>query len=157
MTRTPMMVPRSIPPTAVVPIVRFPIAPGPVARTNGIRPAMKAKDVIRIGRKRNFPPSMAASLMLTPSWCRCTANSTIRIAFLPSSPTNMGVDVVGQPHDLQEEERSEDPDRQRQDHCQRQDETLVLPNQYQIDEDDYDQEDINSRVPLPRLVIREAF
>ena len=68
--------------------------------------------------------------------------------------TDLGVDVVGQPHDLQEQEGTEEPDRQRQDHGQRQHETLVLPNQYQIDEDDDDQEDINSRVPLVRLVIR---
>ena len=49
------------------------------------------------------------------------------------------------------------PDRQRQDHRQRQDETLVLPDQHQIDEDDDDQEDIDRRVPLVRLVVREAF
>ena len=89
MTRTPITVPTSIPPTAVVPMVRFPIAPGPVATTNGRRPAMKAKEVIRIGRKRNFPPSMAASWRLRPSRRRCTANSTIKIAFLPSRPTSM--------------------------------------------------------------------
>ena len=71
--------------------------------------------------------------------------------------TNLGVDVVGQPHDLQEQEGTEDPDRQRQDHGQRQDETLVLPDQYQIDEGDDDQEDINRLVPLFRLVVREAF
>ena len=123
---------------------------------------MKAKEVIRIGRKRNFPPSMAASLRLTPSWCRCTANSTIKNRVLAQQTdqhdqTNLGVDVVGQPHGLQEQEGTEDPDRQRQDHCQRQDETLVLPDQHQIDEDDDDQEDVNSLVPLFRLVIREAF
>ncbi len=162
MTKTPITVPTSIPPTAVVPMVRLPIAPGPVATTNGIRPAMKAKEVIRIGRKRNFPPSMAASLrvsaLLAPlhrefdDQDRVLAEQTDQ-----HDQTNLGVDVVGQPHDLQEQEGTEDPDRQRQDHGQRQDETLVLPNQYQIDEDDDDQEDINRLVPLSRLVIREAF
>ena len=89
MTSTPTTVPTSIPPAAVVPIVRLPIAPAPVAKTSGKRPAMKAKEVIWIGRKRNLPPSMAASLSDRPSLRRCTANSTIRIAFLPSKPTSI--------------------------------------------------------------------
>ena len=46
MTKTPMIVPTSMPPAPVVPMVRLPIAPAPVATTNGRRPAMKAKDVI---------------------------------------------------------------------------------------------------------------
>ena len=70
--------------------------------------------------------------------------------------TDLGVDVVGQPHGLQEEEGTEEPDRQRQDHGQRQDEALVLPDQHQIDEDDDDEEDINRLVPLSRLVVRET-
>jgi len=74
---------------AVVPIVRFPIAPGPVARTKGIRPAMNAKDVITIGLNRNLAPSIPASLMLSPSWLRWTANSMIKIAFLPKRPTSI--------------------------------------------------------------------
>src|SRR5208282_3830726 len=70
--------------------------------------------------------------------------------------TNLGVDVVGQPHGLQKQEGTEDPDRQRQDHRQRQYKTLVLPDQYQIDEGDYDEEDINRLVPFSRLVVRET-
>src|SRR5271157_6239837 len=62
--------------------------------------------------------------------------------------TNLGVDVVGQSHGLQEQEGTEEPDRQRQDHGQRQYKTLVLPDQYQIDEGDYDEEDINRLLPL---------
>src|SRR5262249_46813735 len=42
--------------------------------------------------------------------------------------TNLGVDVVGQTHGLQAQEGTEEPDRQRQDHGQRQYETLVLPD-----------------------------
>ena len=89
MIKTPMTVPTSMPPAPVVPMVRFPIAPAPVATTNGSRPAMKAKEVIWIGRKRSFAPSTAASCRDTPSSRRWTANSTIRIAFLPSRPTSM--------------------------------------------------------------------
>ena len=60
----PPIVPINIPPTAAVPIVRLPIAPAPDANTSGIRPAMKAILVIRIGRKRATAPSMAASAMV---------------------------------------------------------------------------------------------
>ena len=35
-------------------MVRLPTAPGPVATTSGIRPAMNANEVIRIGRKRSL-------------------------------------------------------------------------------------------------------
>src|SRR6202040_2493262 len=64
--------------------------------------------------------------------------------------TDLGVDVVGQPHDLQEQEGPEETDRQRQDHRQRQEKTLVLRDQDQIDEGDDDQEDDNSRGDLER-------
>jgi len=46
--------------------VRFPIAPAPVQRQRK-ETAMKAKEVIWIGRNRSFPPSTAASQRLTPS------------------------------------------------------------------------------------------
>ena len=52
-----------MPPRAEAPIVRFPIAPAPVATTKGINPTIKANDVINIGRKRVLAPSMAASKM----------------------------------------------------------------------------------------------
>jgi hypothetical protein len=51
---------KSIPPAAVVLIVLFPIAPAPEANINGISPAIKANDVINIGRKRAEAPSIAA-------------------------------------------------------------------------------------------------
>src|SRR5206468_2524060 len=71
--------------------------------------------------------------------------------------TDLGVDVVGQPHDLQEQEGTEDPDRQRQDDGQRQDEALVLRHQDEVDEGDDDQEDVDGLVPLFRLVVRDTF
>ena len=46
MKKTPTRVPTSIPPAPVLPMVRFPIAPAPVAKTSGMSPAMKAKEVI---------------------------------------------------------------------------------------------------------------
>ncbi|MNR23278.1 hypothetical protein D3C85_1402880 [compost metagenome] len=60
------MVPKSIPPSADPPIVRLPIAPAPEAKINGINPAIKANDVIKIGLKRTFAPSMAASSIVAP-------------------------------------------------------------------------------------------
>ena len=59
--KIPKPVPVSIPPTAPVPIAWSPLAPAPVAITNGIRPRMKAKDVINIGRSLACEPAMAAS------------------------------------------------------------------------------------------------
>ena len=42
-------------------------APAPVAITSGKVPKMNASEVIRIGRKRNLPPSRAALSMLSPA------------------------------------------------------------------------------------------
>ena len=39
---------------------RLPKAPAPLATANGIKPLIKAKEVIRIGRKRLVAPWMAA-------------------------------------------------------------------------------------------------
>ena len=50
---------------------------------------MKAKAVIRIGRKRSLAASSAASSTDMPASCWALANSTIRIAFLAARPTSM--------------------------------------------------------------------
>ena len=42
-------------------------APAPLETTNGKTPRMNANEVIRIGRKRTFPASMAASEMGFPA------------------------------------------------------------------------------------------
>ena len=65
--------------------------------------------------------------------------------------TDLGVDVVGQPHGLQEQERAEDADRQREDDGQRKHEALVLPDQHQVHEGDDDQEDVDGLVALVAL------
>ena len=77
------------PPAAEAPMVLLASAPAPVARSSGIMPAMKANDVIKIGRNRAFAPSIAASKIDMPWSCFWVANSTMRIAFLPSNPTSM--------------------------------------------------------------------
>ncbi|MNE53647.1 hypothetical protein D3C80_1483850 [compost metagenome] len=59
-TITPKIVPNNIPPAAAEPIVLFPISPAPEAIIKGIIPAVNAKDVIKIGRKRATAPSIAA-------------------------------------------------------------------------------------------------
>ena len=64
---TPITVPINSPPAAPVPIDRFPAAPTPLANTNGINPKIKAKEVIKIGRKRTLAPSMAALVKDIPS------------------------------------------------------------------------------------------
>ncbi|MNH96176.1 hypothetical protein D3C73_488400 [compost metagenome] len=89
MTITPSMVPISIPPTAAVPILRLPNAPAPLAIIKGIRPAINAKEVINIGRKRATAPSIEAVTISIPCLYFKLAYSTIRIAFLPSKPISM--------------------------------------------------------------------
>ena len=50
---------------------------------------MKAKAVIRMGRKRRRAASSAASCAGLPSSCFTFANSTMRIAFLAARPMSM--------------------------------------------------------------------
>src|ERR1700756_4014619 len=63
-----------------------PLAPAPVASTNGTTPSPKAKEVIRIGRNRRRDASTAASRIDLP-WTRrpSRAISTIRMPFLADS------------------------------------------------------------------------
>src|SRR5579862_382884 len=54
---TPTRVAASIPETTAVPSICRAAAPAPVATHRGKQPATKAKDVMRIGRKRSLAPS----------------------------------------------------------------------------------------------------
>ena len=89
MMNTPNTVPISMPPAAAVPIVLLPNFPGPEANINGINPAMKAKEVIKIGRKRILAPSNVALYMDIPSLCRCDANSTYQHGIFPNNPISI--------------------------------------------------------------------
>ena len=62
-------------------------APAPKENTSGNTPAMKAIDVIRIGRSLSRAASLAASTTPMPRISSSRANSTIRMAFLHASPT----------------------------------------------------------------------
>lgn len=65
------------------------LAPAPVASTSGNTPRIKAKDVIRIGRKRVRAASIAASKIGLPSKLRCSrATSTIKMPFFAESAIN---------------------------------------------------------------------
>ena len=79
----------SMPPKTVVPTDWRPILPAPLAKTSGSTPRMKATEVIRMGRSRMRAASMAASATLNPRSRSCSANSTIRIAFLLASAINI--------------------------------------------------------------------
>ena len=83
------MVPINNPPTAPVPMALFPRAPIPPANTNGNSPIIKANEVIRIGLRRTRAASIAASIREYQARLRCSANSTIRMAFLAKSPKSM--------------------------------------------------------------------
>jgi len=82
---SPKKVTPSIPKNTAVPSAWRSSAPGPVAITSGMTPRMKAKDVIRIGRRRLCAARTTASIGESPSSSACLANSTIRIAFLAAS------------------------------------------------------------------------
>ena len=79
----------SMPPTTEVPTELRAPAPAPVATASGITPRMKANEVIRIGRSRMRPASIAASAIPRPRSRSCSANSTIRIEFLAASPISI--------------------------------------------------------------------
>ena len=79
----------SIPPMTHMPITRREIAPAPLARARGTQPRMKAKDVMRIGRRRSFAPVRAASITGRPLSYSILANSTMRIAFFAARPMSM--------------------------------------------------------------------
>ena len=70
---------------------------------------------------------------------------------------NLTVNIICQSHLLQEQERTEDPNGQRQNHGQRQDEALVLSNENKVDEDHDDDEDVDRQVSFVGLIIRETF
>ena len=89
MITNPKTVPISIPPAAAVPMDLFPTEPAPDATHSGINPAIKANEVIKIGRKRCLAPSIAAGIISLPSLWLATANSTIKMAFLASNPINI--------------------------------------------------------------------
>ena len=65
-------------------------APAPLEIASGIQPKMNAKDVIKIGRKRIFAASIAASTKRMPrSSTRILAYSIIKIAFFAAKPTKV--------------------------------------------------------------------
>ncbi len=82
-----------IPANTAVPSARRAPAPAPVPITSGSTPRMNAKEVIRIGRRRTWAASMAASWMDRPSSRRSWANSTIRMAFLAASPISVTMPI----------------------------------------------------------------
>ncbi|MOA54051.1 hypothetical protein D3C78_1776080 [compost metagenome] len=72
----------------MIPVTERTSAPAPVESTNGTVPAIKAIDVITIGRNRSRHAFNADSTMPRPSISSSRANSTIRMAFLHASPTS---------------------------------------------------------------------
>ena len=87
MKNTPIVVANSIPKNTPVPIECRLAAPAPDATTSGTTPRMNANEVMRIGRNRSRPASIAASRMERPLARSSLPNSTIRMAFLAARPT----------------------------------------------------------------------
>ena len=76
-----------MPPITAVPMATWPPAPAPWATASGSTPRMKAREVIRMGRRRMRAAIRAASAAVLPRSCSSLANSTIRMAFLAARPT----------------------------------------------------------------------
>src|ERR1700712_3723342 len=83
------LVAASIPPKTVQPIVLRATELAPVAKANGITPNIKAMDVIKIGRNRNFTESNVAAIIGMPLSTLSFANSTIKMAFFADKPINV--------------------------------------------------------------------
>ncbi|MNF05975.1 hypothetical protein D3C80_2058300 [compost metagenome] len=69
-----------------VPMAMRLFAPAPVATASGSTPAIKASEVIRIGRKRVRAAESAAAVRVLPCFNAASANSTIRMAFFDDRP-----------------------------------------------------------------------
>ena len=92
--------------------MRLPMAPGPVATTRGMSPATNANDVIKIGRKRTRAPfdcrlgdRESVGVLL-----RRELDDEHRILAEQADEhdqTDLRIDVIGQPHELEQEERPE--------------------------------------------------
>ena len=76
----------SIPPITPVPIECLLAAPAPPPRASGKTPIVNASEVMIIGLSLTFAASSAESTRVNPSFLFCSANSTIKIAFLAASP-----------------------------------------------------------------------
>ncbi len=79
----------NMPPATAVPTEWRASCPAPEAKTSGSTPRMNASDVIRMGRSRSREASIAASMTESPLCRSCSANSTIRMAFLAASPISI--------------------------------------------------------------------
>jgi len=115
-----------------------------------------------MGRKRSFPPSIAASLMegaLVPALHRELHDQDGVFAQEADQHDHpeLRPNVVRQADGGQEQERAEDADRQREDDGQGNQEALILRHEHEVDEDHHDDEDVECRVALLRLVPRQAF
>jgi hypothetical protein len=89
MMNTAMIVAASMPTITTVPRMRRDTAPEPVAVHSGTQPRMKAKLVMRMGRRRSLAPSRAASTRPRPFSSSSLANSTMRMAFLAERPMSI--------------------------------------------------------------------
>ena len=74
-----------IPKNTPVPIPCRLAEPGPLAKTSGNIPRMKASDVITMGRNRKCAAFTTALTTVFPFSTSSLANSTIRIAFLATN------------------------------------------------------------------------
>ena len=104
-------------------------------------PAISAKVVIRIGRRRTRPACISASSRSTPCASSLRARSSSRIAFFATRPISMMMPMklirLSVPRGEQQRQHHADQrQRQRQHHRQRRRERAELHHQHQVHERD---------------------
>jgi len=88
-------VPINIPDTKTIPILFLALAPAPLARISGKCPTTVAKLVISIGLNLLIDALVMASSLDKPCSFKTFANSTIRIPFFATKPTNVTKPTCG--------------------------------------------------------------
>src|SRR3546814_20652814 len=88
-------------------------APGPVAIAIGTTPRMKAKAVIRMGRRRRREAFTTASTRLSPASSACLANSQDRKSVVKGKSVSVSVDLGGR-RVLKKQRRIQRPTRELQ-------------------------------------------
>lgn len=83
MIKTPKSTPKSIPPIAAEAIDLFPCSEAPPANKRGNSPAMKAKEVIKIGLNLIFAPIIAESTIVFPFFCAEGRIQPLELHFWP--------------------------------------------------------------------------
>ena len=149
-----------MPENTAVPSARRISAPGPVAITSGTTPRMKAKAVIRIGRRRRRQASTTASTGVRPCCSACLRELDDQDRVLGRKAdehheADLGQDVVVLPAQADADERRQHAHRNDQHDGERQGPALVLRREHEEHEQHRKAEDVGGRAAGRSLLIGE--